>query len=75
MSDVELEQPPPLVFSVETAAELLSLSRTRMFALIKSGSIKSVRIGRLRRIPAESLNDYVTQLVNSQPETLRGSQD
>jgi excisionase family DNA binding protein len=57
---------PRLVLSVEAAASALSISRTRMFSLIKSGAIKTIRVGRLRRIPAESLNDYVDQLVLAQ---------
>jgi excisionase family DNA binding protein len=57
---------PRLVLSVEAAADMLSISRTRMFALLKSGSVRSVRIGRLRRIPAEALTAYVDQLKQQQ---------
>jgi excisionase family DNA binding protein len=53
------------VFSVEAAAEVLSISRTRMFSLIKAGTIRSIRVGRLRRIPAESLIEYVDQLIRT----------
>ena len=66
MSETDLEQPPRLVFSVEAAAELLSLSRTRMFALLKAGQVRSIRVGRLRRIPADALTEYVDQLVRAQ---------
>lgn len=57
------------MFSVEAAAELLSISRTRVFALIKAGEIRSSRIGRLRRIPADSLAEYVDHLSRVQPGT------
>jgi excisionase family DNA binding protein len=30
-----------------------------MYALIASGEIPSVMVGRLRRVPAEALNEYV----------------
>ena len=40
---------PRLLLSVEDAADRLSLSRTRLYALIKTGDIVSVRVGRLRR--------------------------
>jgi excisionase family DNA binding protein len=60
------DQTPRLVLSVEAAAELLSVSRTRIFALIKTGEMQSVRIGRLRRIPAAALAEYVRALARSQ---------
>ncbi|MEV0038870.1 excisionase family DNA-binding protein [Streptomyces sp. NPDC050804] len=39
-----------------------------MYALLASGEIPSIAIGRLRRIPAEALSDYVaarTQIAQS----------
>lgn len=69
------ESRPRLMFSVEGAAELLSISRTRIFALIKAGEIRSSRIGRLRRIPADSLVEYVDQLTRVQPGGQRSEQE
>lgn len=66
--------PPRVVLSVEAAADLLSISRTRMFALIKAGTVRSSRIGRLRRIPPESLAEYVDQLVRTQTNSRKESQ-
>ena len=37
----------PLVLTVEEAAERLSVGRTVMYALVSSGAVESVRIGRL----------------------------
>jgi len=51
------------LLSVEAAATQLSIGRTTMYALIKTGAITSVRIGRLRRIPAEALTAYTTRLI------------
>ncbi len=58
--------PPRVLLSVEAAAEQLSLSRTRLYALIKSGDIESVRVGRLRRIPTDALPQFVARLVAEQ---------
>jgi len=44
-----------LVLTVEEAAERLGIGRTLMYALVTSGEVESVRIGRLRRIPADAL--------------------
>ncbi len=51
------------LLTVEDAAHRLSLSRTTIYALLKEGQISSVRIGRLRRIPAEALTQYTARLI------------
>jgi excisionase family DNA binding protein len=52
----------PLVFTVEEAADRLGVGRTLMYSLVSSGAVESVRIGRLRRVPADAL---VTLLMSS----------
>lgn len=42
----------PLVLTIEQAAERLGIGRSLMYALVMSGEVESVTIGRLRRIPA-----------------------
>ena len=54
--------PTPLVLTVEEAADRLGVGRTLMYALVKSGDIESVTIGRLRRIPADALVTFVASL-------------
>jgi excisionase family DNA binding protein len=39
----------------EYAAERLGIGRTVMYALVGSGAVESVQIGRLRRVPADAL--------------------
>ena len=51
-----------LVLTMEDAAERLCIGRTMMYSLVKAGAIESVRIGRLRRVPAEALDAFVRQL-------------
>ncbi len=67
-SSTERDRPSSrrVLLSVEEAADQLSLSRTRLYALIKSGAIESVRVGRLRRVPAEALPQFVARLVAEQ---------
>ncbi|WP_037081007.1 excisionase family DNA-binding protein [Pseudonocardia spinosispora] len=57
---------PRVMHTVESAAQLLSISRTRVYELIKNGEIFSVRIGRLRRIPDDALRDFVRALTADQ---------
>jgi len=52
-----------LLLTVEEAARRLKIGRTQMYSLITSGEVQSVTIGRLRRVPAESLTAYVSRLM------------
>ena len=55
--------PTLVALTVEEAARRLGVGRTTMYALLAAGEIPSVTIGRLRRIPAEALSDYVAARV------------
>jgi excisionase family DNA binding protein len=52
----------PLVLTVEEAADRLGVGRTLMYSLVSSGAIESVRIGRLRRVPADALVTFLDEL-------------
>lgn len=56
----------PLVLTVEEAAERLGVGRTVMYALVSSGAVESVRIGRLRRVPADALVTFLAGLRSGQ---------
>ncbi|MGH8973759.1 MAG: excisionase family DNA-binding protein [Acidimicrobiia bacterium] len=55
-----------LLLTPEEAAERLSVGRSRVFELISSGRLRSVRIGASRRIPADALVDFVNALTASE---------
>lgn len=57
---------PRTLLSVEEAARRLSVGRSTMFVLLKSGDVTSVRIGRLRRIPLTALAVYAERLAAEQ---------
>lgn len=59
--------PPPTLLTVEQAAELLGISRSRVFALVKDGSLRSIKLGASRRIPRGALDELVETLANCQP--------
>ena len=66
MTSREPTTAPRILLSVEEAADQLSVSRTRLYALIKTGDIASVRVGRLRRIPADALLEFIAGLLAAQ---------
>jgi excisionase family DNA binding protein len=51
-----------LMLTVEEAAHRLRLGRTLVYQLISSGELESVTVGRLRRVPAECLAEYIAAL-------------
>jgi excisionase family DNA binding protein len=52
----------PLLLTVDQAAEQLQISRARLYQLLGQGVIRSVHIGRLHRISAEALQEYIASL-------------
>lgn len=60
------EMPERMLLTVEEAAARLGIGRTTAFALVKSGEIASVQIGRLRRVPADAVTAYAARLVDDQ---------
>lgn len=50
------------LYQVTDAMRLLSLSRTVIYELIRSGRLRSVKEGRARRIPAAAIRDYIALL-------------
>lgn len=51
-----------LLFTVDEAADLLRLGRTTLYALIRSGEIRPVHIGRCCRVSRGELDRYVSRL-------------
>lgn len=56
-----------LLYRVEDAARVLSLGRSKTFELIANGEIKSVQIGRSRRVPRAALEAYAARLDDARP--------
>lgn len=51
------------------SARVLGVGRTKVFELIATGQLASVRIGRRRLIPVEALRDLADRLVAEQVGT------
>jgi excisionase family DNA binding protein len=54
--------PGRMLLTVEEAADVLCVGRSLMYELIARGAIKTVRIGRLRRIRPQALAEYIASL-------------
>jgi excisionase family DNA binding protein len=61
-----MDEPTRLLLTVEEAGKAMQAGRSTMYELIKSGQIESVKIGRIRRIPVDAVQTYVTSLRQEQ---------
>lgn len=59
-------EPRPALLSAEQAGKALSCGRTYIYELMSRGELRSVKVGRLRRIPATEIDRYVAGLLAAQ---------
>lgn len=52
----------PVLWRVPEAMSLLNVSRSVLYEQIRSGRLRSVKVGRTRLVPAEAIDDYVRLL-------------
>ena len=57
-----LERNVPFMFNPRDTAKILSISRSQVYQLLKTGELESVRIGRSRRISQDQLILYINKL-------------
>lgn len=63
---VPTDDPTLVLLTVEEAARRLRIGRTTCYGLIRSGELESVPVGRLRRVPADAVPEYVARLRTAQ---------
>jgi excisionase family DNA binding protein len=59
---MQIEKDVPVTFTVEDAAKILSVSRSQVYVLIKTGEIQSVKIRGSRRITENQLVKYIKRI-------------
>jgi excisionase family DNA binding protein len=57
-----LERNVPFMFNPRDAAKILSISRSQIYVLLKSGELESVQIGRSRRISQDQMIRFINNL-------------
>lgn len=50
------------LYRVRAAIDILGISKATFFRHVAAGKIRTVKIGRATRVPAESLREYVAGL-------------
>ncbi len=56
---------PLQAYTVEQVAEILNVGRDKVYFLLRTGQLRSIKIGKLRRITNEHLTEFVASLENS----------
>lgn len=54
----------PLLLTPEEAAEALRIGRAKVYDLIRSDELRSIKIGGSRRVPRTALEEYVAGLLD-----------
>lgn len=49
-------------YTVEQVAEMLSIGRDKVYFLLRTNQLKSIKIGKLRRITDRHLADFISSL-------------
>jgi excisionase family DNA binding protein len=49
-------------YTVEQVAEMLHVGRDKVYYLLRTGQLRSIKIGKLRRITEQQLADFVASL-------------
>ncbi|WP_406025418.1 helix-turn-helix domain-containing protein [Nocardioides sp. NBC_00850] len=52
----------PVLYRVEEAAEAMRISRSVVYELIRSDRLRTVKVGRSRRVPVDALAECVALL-------------
>lgn len=58
---IVVSSPSSLMVTTREAAEALSISHTTLYALISSGKLRSVKVGRSRRIKRVEIEAFITR--------------
>jgi excisionase family DNA binding protein len=51
-------------YTVEQVAEMLHIGRDKVYYLLRTGQLRSIKIGKLRRITQQHLAEFVASLEN-----------
>ncbi|PXY23726.1 excisionase [Prauserella coralliicola] len=52
------------LYRIPEAMRLLSMSRTVIYEQIRSGRLRTVKLGRARLVPAEAISEFVNLLIS-----------
>jgi excisionase family DNA binding protein len=60
----------PILVSPRQALRLLDISNSSLYGLLRSGQLRSLHVGRSRRIPLEAIKEFVVKRLAASPANL-----
>jgi excisionase family DNA binding protein len=54
-------------YTVEQVAEMLHVGRDKVYYLLRTGQLRSIKIGKLRRITGQHLDEFIASLEDAAP--------
>jgi excisionase family DNA binding protein len=57
---------PKLLYDVEEVIQLVGIGRSKLYAYILSGQLRSLKLGRRRKIPADAIPEFIHKLQQAQ---------
>ncbi|MCP9949084.1 helix-turn-helix domain-containing protein [Actinomadura madurae] len=61
-------------YTVEQVAEILNVGRDKVYFLIRTGQLRSIKIGKLRRITDRHLAEFIASLENEPADSVPPTQ-
>ena len=58
----ELNPAAKLLYDVNEVAELLGLGRSKLYSYVQSGQLRSIKVGRRRKVPADAVSEFIKSL-------------
>jgi excisionase family DNA binding protein len=55
------------LLTINEAASALGLGRSLIYTLVAKGELKSIKIGRARRIPLSAIDEFIEQRLEQEP--------
>ena len=56
-----------VLLKIPDVMERLSVGQTKVYELMSSGALRSVKVGRARRVPSDELERFMAELDDSRP--------
>ncbi len=56
-----------LLLKIPEVMERLAVGQTKVYELMSSGELRSVKVGRSRRVPSDELERFIADLSDSRP--------
>jgi excisionase family DNA binding protein len=60
-----------VLLKIPEVLERLAISQTKLYELLSSGELRSVKVGRARRVPSDELDRFIAELDDARPNLRR----